>query len=104
MSAAEAFAAEISEPRTWAEICAHYPDEWVCIAEVDYIHPDGLEFRTARVIGRGKTRRASVEQAKAWWGRYELIGHLYTGVIKDRPLRPVVIIDEETRDAFRYPR
>jgi hypothetical protein len=25
---AEVVAAEISEPLTWAEICARYPDEW----------------------------------------------------------------------------
>ena len=27
MSAAEALAAEISEPLTWAEICARHPDD-----------------------------------------------------------------------------
>jgi hypothetical protein len=103
MSAAEAFVAEISEPLSWVEICARHPDEWVCIVEMDYIHPNGLDFRTARIIGHGKTRRAPFDQAMAWRTRYDLIGHFYTGSIVEKPLRPVVIIDDETRNAFRYP-
>jgi hypothetical protein len=103
MSAAEVLAPEISQPLTWAEICARHPDEWVCLVEIDFTHPNGLEFRTARVIGHGKTRRAPFDQAGAWHAQYEEIGHFYTGHITERPLRPVVIIDDETRDAFRYP-
>jgi hypothetical protein len=104
MSAAEVFAPEISERLTWAEICARHPDEWVCLVEIDFAHPNGLEFGTARVIGHGKTRRAPFDQSRAWHGQYEEIGHFYTGNIIERPLRPVVINDDQTRDAFRYPR
>ena len=104
MSAAEVLAPEISPPLTWGEICARYPDEWVCLVEIDFTHPSGLEFRSARVIGHGKTRRAPFDQAGAWRAQYEEIGHFYTGHIVERPLRPVVIINDETRDAFRYPR
>jgi hypothetical protein len=103
MSAVELLAPEISEPLTWAEICARHPDEWVCLVEIDFTHPNGLEFRAARVIGHGKTRRAPFDQARAWHAQYEEIGHFYTGHITERPLRPMVIIDDETRDAFRYP-
>ena len=104
MRAAAAFVAEISEPLTWPEICARHPDEWVCLVEIDFTHPNGLAFRTARVVGHGKTRRAPLEQAQAWRTQYEDIGHYYTGRVTERPLRPVVLIDDETRDAFRYPR
>lgn len=104
MSAAEAIAAEISGSLTWAEICTRYPDEWVCLVEMDFIHPNGPELRAARVIGHGKTRRAPVEQAKVWWGRYERIGHFYTGRVTVRPPRPSFILDDETRDAIRYRR
>jgi hypothetical protein len=48
MSAAAVLAPEISEPLTWAEICTRYPDEWVCIVEMDHLHPNGFGFRTAR--------------------------------------------------------
>jgi hypothetical protein len=107
MSAAEAaeiVPAEISEPLTWAEICARYPDEWVCLVEMDRIHPYGFEFRTARVIGHGKTRGAPFEQALPWRGHYEVVGHYFTGRITVRPPRPSIILDDETRDAFRYRR
>lgn len=104
MSAAEVLAPAISEPLTWDEICARYPDEWVCVVEIDRIHSNGFEFRTARVIGHGKTRRASFDQARPLREHYPLVGHYYTGCVEDKPLRPVVIMDEATRDAFRYPR
>jgi hypothetical protein len=103
MSAAEVLVPEISRPLTWAEICACHPEEWVCLVEIDFTHPNGLEFRTARVIGHGKSRRAPFDQARAWRARYDEIGHFYTGHVAETPLRPVVIIDDETRDAFRYP-
>jgi hypothetical protein len=96
MSAAEVLAPEISEPLTWGEICAHYPDEWVCLVEMDRIHPFGFELRTARVIGHGKTRRAPVDQALRWRSHYASIGHYFTGRIKVRSLRPCLAADEET--------
>ena len=102
--AAEVVAGEISEPLTWAEICARYPDEWVCLVEMDRIHPYGFEFRTARVIGHGKSRGAPVKQALAWRARYEVIGHYYTGRVTVRPPRPSLILDDETRGLLRYRR
>jgi len=104
MSAAEALAAEISEPLTWAEICARHPDEWVCIVEIDRVDPNGFEFRTARIVGHGKTSRAPVEQAMAWRDHYDLIGHYFTGRVTMRTPRPSLILDDETRDAIRYRR
>jgi hypothetical protein len=76
----------------------------VCIVEIDHVHPNGFEFRTARVIGHGKTRRAPVEQAMAWRDHYDLIGHYFTGRITVRTPRPSLILDDETRDAIRYRR
>lgn len=87
---------EISEPLTWAEICARYPDEWVCLVEMECKRPFEFEFRTARVIGHGKTRRAPVEQAMPLRDQYAVIGHYYTGVSKKRYLaRYYEIIDDE---------
>jgi hypothetical protein len=106
MSATEPLVPEISEPLTWSEICARYPDEWVCVVEMDFVRPNGPELRSARVVGHGKTRSAPIGHAKLWRDRYE-IGHFFTGRITVRsllPLRPQVILDEETLDAFRYRR
>jgi hypothetical protein len=101
MSAAEVLAPEISEPLSWAEICARHPDEWVCLVEIDRIRPNAFEFRTARVIGHGKTRRAPVDQAMPWRDTYEFIGHYFTGRVTAKPPRPSLILDEETRNAIR---
>lgn len=106
IEAAAVVAAEISEPLTWAEICARYPDEWVCLVEVDHIHPNDFEFRTARVISHGKTPGAPVEQALLWRDHYDLIDFFYTGrsTGRLRSPRPRLILNEETRDLLRYRR
>jgi hypothetical protein len=101
MSAAEVLAPEISEPLSWAEICVRHPDEWVCLVEIDRIRPHAFEFRTARIIGHGKTRRAPVDQAMSWRDAYEFIGHYFTGRVTAKPPRPSLILDEETRNAIR---
>jgi hypothetical protein len=104
MDAAENLAPEISEPLTWTEICARYPDEHVCLVEIDHVHPNGFEFRTARVVGHGKARRAPFDQARPWRAHYQVIGHYFTGRVTVRPPFPSFILDDETRDAIRYRR
>jgi hypothetical protein len=96
MSAAAILASEISEPLTWAAICARHPDEWVCLVEMGRVHPNAFAFRTARVVGHGKTRRAPVEQAMAWRAQYEFIGHYFTGRVSVKPPRPSLVLDEAT--------
>jgi hypothetical protein len=68
------------------------------------MYPNGPEIRTARVIGHGKTRRAPVEQARPWRDHYDLIGHYCTGRTTVRQPRPVLILEQETRDILRYRR
>jgi hypothetical protein len=106
MNAAEpVIASTITEPLTWAEICERYPDEWVCVVDIDYDHPRVFDFRTARVVGHSKTKREAFDQASPWWDHYKLIGRYFTGHLTMRPfLRPSIILDDETRDAFRYQR
>jgi len=81
MDAAEQIAPMISESLTWAEICRRYPNQWVCLVEIDQIEPNNFAFRTARVVGYGRTRREPLEQAQSWWAHYEEIGHYFTGPI-----------------------
>ena len=104
MSAAEKIASAITDPLTWAEICERYPDQQVCLVEIDRIHPRGLEFRTARVIGHGKTRRKAFEQSRAWRDRYSELGCRFTGQPKTPLVRPAWILDDEIRNAIRYRR
>jgi hypothetical protein len=69
----------ISEPPTWEQICARYPGEWVCLVEVDKINDTDFDFRTARVVGHGKTRRAPLEQARPVHEQYRSMAHYFTG-------------------------
>ena len=105
MNAAEQLAPAITEPLTWAEMCERYPDEWVCVVDIDYDHPRVFDFRTARAVGHSKTKREALSHARPWWNHYKLIGCYFTGHLAVRPLlRPSIILDDETRDAFRYQR
>jgi hypothetical protein len=79
----------LSEPLTWQEICARYPNEWVVLVEVDWIDEDDKDFRSARVAGHGKTRREPLVQARSMWPRYGEIAHFFTGPI--RALPPLLI-------------
>jgi hypothetical protein len=71
----------ISEPLTWEQICERYKEEWVCLVEIDRIHPNNFHFRTARVVGHGKTRREPLVQARPWSEHYTEIGHYFTGPV-----------------------
>lgn len=53
MDAAEQSASLETEPLPWAEICARYPDQYVCL--VDIVHPPlrSPEIISARVVGHG---------------------------------------------------
>ena len=79
MDAALPIETSISESLTWDEIRARYPDEWVCLVEMDRIDEDNFEFRSARVVGHGATRREPLEQARLFRDLYDTIGHYYTG-------------------------
>jgi hypothetical protein len=69
----------ISEPLTWEQICERYRNEWVCLVEMDRPLPNNFEFRTARVVGHGKTRRDPFVQARSWREHYRSMGHYFTG-------------------------
>lgn len=99
MSAAEKLAPMITEPLTWTEICERYPDQRVCLVEMDRIHPHGFGFHTARVIGHGKTRVEAFAQARAWRDRYKEIGHYSTGkIIPPFPCFPRIVMTDEIRE------
>lgn len=57
MSAAEKIEATITESLTWTQICERYPDQWVCVVEIEWDLPRKFHFRSARVVGHGRTRR-----------------------------------------------
>jgi hypothetical protein len=94
----------VSEPLTWAEICERYPDQRLCLVEVDLVHPNGPAIRSARVLGHGKTLDEAIDQAWPWREHYEMITLDGTGPVRIRYPRPRLILDDETRDAIFGPR
>lgn len=76
----------VTDPLTWPEICARYPDQWVALVEIDWVNENDLDFRSARVAGHGKTGREPLDQARPLRARYDEIGHFFTGPIR-APLR-----------------
>lgn len=79
MSEAHAVQPEVlTEPLTWPQICARYPDQWVALVEMD-VDEDTDEFTTARVAGRGATRAEPFAQMRRAGLRYDEVGHFFTG-------------------------
>jgi len=102
MIAAIEVAAEISEPMSWAEICSRYPDQRVCLVEIDREQPHDFAFRTARVVGFGKTPRDALDRARPWRARYAQIGHYFTGRITSPvPHLPRLVMTDEIRELLR---
>jgi hypothetical protein len=76
-----------TEPLTWSEICARYPDQWVCLVDIGWRNDTDFDFATARVAGNGKTRNEPLVQARSVQAHYGEVGHFYTGRIVAPPLR-----------------
>lgn len=72
----------ISEPLTWPQICARYPDEWVCLVEIEFCNGISPAFHHARVVGHGKRPRDPYAQADPWQKHYRIMAHYYTGVVR----------------------
>jgi len=72
----------ISEPLTWEQICHRYPDEWVCLVEIDNINDTDFAFRTARVVGHGRHPNDPFIQAQPFCDQYEGMGHYFTGLVR----------------------
>ena len=71
----------ITEPLTWSQICERFPDQWVCVVEIEWDEPRRFHFWNARVVGHGTTRREPFVRARPWWDHYQQIGHYFTGRI-----------------------
>jgi hypothetical protein len=92
MSVAEQRAV-MSEPMTWDQICERFPNQHVCLVEVDRDDVFDCTFRTARVVGNGTSVHA-LEHAQVLGARDDLELH-FTGRIRGRsPGTRIVVVDE----------
>jgi hypothetical protein len=103
MDAAERLAPDETEPLPWAEICARYPDQYVCL--VDIVRPPlrSPEIVTARVVGHGATHDAAFVPIRDLGERYPRFAVRYTGVCTEPLIRPSLVIDNETLEILAEP-
>lgn len=101
MNAAERQVLSDTAPLPWAEICARYPDQYVCL--VDIVHPAlrSPEIISARVVGHGATDDDAFEPIRELEQRYPRFSVRFTGVCTEPLIRPVVVIDDETIEHVR---
>ena len=101
MDAAERLAAEETEPLPWAEICRLYPDQYVCLVEIDRPEVRSPEIKTARVVGRGPTHDAAFAPIRDLPKRYPRCAVRYTGVCTEPLIRPSLVLDDENLEPLR---
>jgi hypothetical protein len=68
----------VSEPATWREICARFPNQWIALVALDWVDDQDEPYRTALVAGHG-SRREALEQARPLLRLFDRIGPLFTG-------------------------
>jgi hypothetical protein len=101
MDAAEQLLLERTEPLPWVEICIRYPDQYVCVVDIDRAELRSPEIKTARVVGYGPTRRAAFNAIRDLSGKYPKHAVRFTGVCTEPLSRPLLVIDDETLELLR---
>jgi hypothetical protein len=83
----------VSEPTTWSEICARFPDQWIALVALDWRDDHDRPFRTALVAGHG-SRREALAQARPLLKLFAPIGPLFTGgaAVAAPALPPIVYV------------
>ena len=101
MDTAEQIASLETEPLPWAEICARYPDQYVCL--VDIVHPPlrSPEIITARVVGHGATDDEAFEPIRDLATEYPRFAVRFTGESTIPLIRPSFVFDEEDLKLLR---
>ena len=84
---------------TWAEICARYPDQFVCLVDVVPVEPRSPEIHAARIVGYGSTRRAAFDPIRNT-PRHLRWSVVFTGECTKPLRRPRLILDDEALEYF----
>jgi hypothetical protein len=103
MDAAERSESELvaTDPLTWAEICANYPDQFVCLIEIVSAELGSPEIKTARVVGHASTRRAAFDPIRDRASDYPRHAVRFTGNSPKPLIRPTLVIDDEALQILR---
>jgi hypothetical protein len=101
MNAAAQVTVDETEPLSWREICARYPDQFVCLVDIVGVEPRSPTIATARVVGHGSTHDAAFEPIRDLPVQFPLCTIRFTGVSRKPLIRPNLILDDEDLDSFR---
>jgi hypothetical protein len=84
-----------TETLSWEEICARYPDQYVCL--VDVVHPrrGDPDIVTARVVGRGTTHDAAFEPIRDLDAKYPRFSIRFTSESTTPLIRPSFVLDDD---------
>lgn len=72
----------ISEPMTWADICATYPDQWVGVVDIQKNSEAAYDIRSARVVCHSTNRGEVLDRVLPLRPRHDDARHLFTGRIR----------------------
>ena len=95
MDAALQPAHEETERMPWAEICARYPDQYVCVVDCEMVERGIPEIKTARVVGHGPTHDAAFEPMRNLGALYRGCAVRYIGSCTEQLTRPYLVLDDD---------
>lgn len=95
MDAANRLAPDEIEPLTWAEICARYPDQYVCLIDIVHARRGDPDIVSARVVGNGATDDAAFEPIRDRETQYPRFAVRFTGESTLPLIRPSFVFDDE---------
>lgn len=101
MAAAAQIAPDETDPLPWVEICARFPDQFVCLVDIVGVEPGSPVIATARVVGHGSTSDAAFEPIRELPEQFPLCTVRFTGISRTPLIRPWLILDDdEVIDSF----
>jgi len=83
------------ERLSWDEVCAKYPNQWVVLAEADWVQDTDEEFGTALVLGHYMTRNDASSGLETLSADFSELACFYAATNRrhDQPLRAVRRVD-----------
>lgn len=101
MTAAAQIAPDETDLLPWVEICARFPDQFVCLVDIVGVEPGSPVIATARVVGHGSTSDAAFEPIRELPEQFPLCTVRFTGISRTPLIRPWLILDDdEVIDSF----
>lgn len=92
---------EQPELLSWDEIKARYPEQYVCLVDIERPRPmsGALEPVAARVVGHGENKDAALAAYRSLGVKYECFSIRFTGEVDELVwIRPTLIIDDVARE------